>query len=1029
MLRKIVASIGFLTIIIVLAFSHTQSAEALSCIQPDPVQTFVANGGIVFVGVTTQNASSGTTFEFDTAVDRRQVTFNVSQAWSSDNKISSPFTIFDHVPLVSGLPPYGDDQDPWGFRKTFEVDKQYIVYASFENGEWRANIGGCDRSQESNQHAVNNLMADLGSSYTPAGSSTGGQETGGSFQDTLLQQIQNLLALVASLQAQLANLGGGNNNTAVVTDFQSCVAVIGVVQESYPRKCTYIGQTYVEDISNYQVPQAHYMTCPTLTRDLYVGLRGDDVEELQLFLQAQGTYTYPTITGYFGSATQSALQQWQAQNGVVSSGSPATTGYGVVGPATRAAIQRICRIEINTDIFNASVTRGSAPLRVQFTSPYHATNDSTEPQHYVDFGDGTSRERITCVSSTGNDLGSYHCSRWGVNHTYTTNGTYTATLIRETDPCGGLRTCLAGVQSQILSKIQIDVGSDQPTLCTLQYDPVCGQKQVQCITTPCYPVQTTYGNLCQLRADNATYLYNGQCRDENPTTAPDSCRIWNDGCNTCSRSYPGGPLICTLRACFQQGTPKCEAYFSDTTGGTAPVIHSFTGPTVLGSNETGVWEIKASDPQNGTLSYKVDWGETRFGTSFDTIAALASSGFVQNTTFTHSYTLAGTYTVTITVRDQQGLQTQTSSTVQVGGTEAQEGFSVTPNSGTAPLNVTATITLSPRPSFDLVEVCGPIEVGTVNWGDGTSSRPTRLGCSSQRIVTVPHTYQNAGTYSIEFKRTDNARFVSTVTVRSDVITANFSGTPTTGTAPLSVHFTGRVNSAGYSVDFGDGSTSGDINCSHGGCPTTPTSSTVNVTHTYGSPGTYTAKLREHYAYNKGNCTGANCNVVGTMAVTVSAAPTYYQPTCLGGSTYGAGFYEQCDSVNTSLSVFQPSGGFYNMGDDIQVRWTSNVQSDSAGMYLVLEDEVTGQRYKSMKVDRGTGQAIFNTGSSCNGFFSDGIYGDCANLRGNIFKGNVRYRIRAVIYTPKDACFGFCAPGSTSPTTIIESYSPSFTLSS
>ena len=76
--------------------------------------------------------------------------------------------------------------------------------------------------------------------------------------------------------------------------------------------------------------------CPSLTRTLSFGSSGADVASLQTFLGIS------PATGYFGSITQNAVEQWQAQNGVVSSGTPATTGYGVVGPHTEAAIGNAC---------------------------------------------------------------------------------------------------------------------------------------------------------------------------------------------------------------------------------------------------------------------------------------------------------------------------------------------------------------------------------------------------------------------------------------------------------------------------------------------------------------------------------------------------------------------------------------------------------------------------------------------------------------------------------------------------------------
>jgi peptidoglycan hydrolase-like protein with peptidoglycan-binding domain len=63
------------------------------------------------------------------------------------------------------------------------------------------------------------------------------------------------------------------------------------------------------------------------------------VTQLQTYL-ATDPNIYPSglITGYFGPLTQAAVESFQAANGIVSSGSPSTTGYGRVGPQTMAAI-------------------------------------------------------------------------------------------------------------------------------------------------------------------------------------------------------------------------------------------------------------------------------------------------------------------------------------------------------------------------------------------------------------------------------------------------------------------------------------------------------------------------------------------------------------------------------------------------------------------------------------------------------------------------------------------------------------------
>lgn len=112
---------------------------------------------------------------------------------------------------------------------------------------------------------------------------------------SLQAQITALLAIIAQLQAQLAAQFGG-------------------------------GQA-----------------CLELDRNLYYGLNdartAGQVSKLQKFLKFKGDFTYPTITGFFGTATQLAVQRFQARIGLISYGTPATTGYGFVGPTTRAKIK------------------------------------------------------------------------------------------------------------------------------------------------------------------------------------------------------------------------------------------------------------------------------------------------------------------------------------------------------------------------------------------------------------------------------------------------------------------------------------------------------------------------------------------------------------------------------------------------------------------------------------------------------------------------------------------------------------------
>ena len=117
-------------------------------------------------------------------------------------------------------------------------------------------------------------------------------------------------------------------------------------------------------------------SCPTLARTLARGARGADVSSLQTFLIAQNLLSGDSATGfdgltpsgYFGNLTQTAVQKFQASQSIVSSGTPASTGYGQVGAKTRAAIAQACTHT------NASTTT-SAPA-----APKSAPASSLQPQ-------------------------------------------------------------------------------------------------------------------------------------------------------------------------------------------------------------------------------------------------------------------------------------------------------------------------------------------------------------------------------------------------------------------------------------------------------------------------------------------------------------------------------------------------------------------------------------------------------------------------------------------------------------------------
>ena len=79
-------------------------------------------------------------------------------------------------------------------------------------------------------------------------------------------------------------------------------------------------------------------TVVLITKNLKYGSRGSEVIILQKFLIAKNLLAVGSATGYFGRLTETAVKKYQCATLSICSGSPSTTGYGAVGPKTRAAI-------------------------------------------------------------------------------------------------------------------------------------------------------------------------------------------------------------------------------------------------------------------------------------------------------------------------------------------------------------------------------------------------------------------------------------------------------------------------------------------------------------------------------------------------------------------------------------------------------------------------------------------------------------------------------------------------------------------
>lgn len=67
-----------------------------------------------------------------------------------------------------------------------------------------------------------------------------------------------------------------------------------------------------------------------------------------------------------------------------------------------------------------------------------------------------------------------------------------------------MNTRVVSILGIFLLGLSQSVSAETPTICTMEYAPVCGSVQVQCIKAPCNPVKQTFGNSCMAKAAQAT---------------------------------------------------------------------------------------------------------------------------------------------------------------------------------------------------------------------------------------------------------------------------------------------------------------------------------------------------------------------------------------------------------------------------------------------------------------------------------------------------------------------------------------------
>ncbi len=167
--------------------------------------------------------------------------------------------------------------------------------------------------------------------------------------------------------------------------------------------------------------------------------------------------------------------------------------------------------------------------------------------------------------------------------------------------------------------------------------------------------------------------------------------------------------------------------------------------------------------------------------------AFGDGGTSTATNPSHTYTTPGTYTVALTVTTADGVDTESKANyIEALAVPPTADFSGTPASGDAPLAVT----------FTDLSTAGTAPITARSWafGDGGTSTATNPS----------HTYTTPGTYTVALTVTtadgvdteSKANYIEALAVPP---TAEFSGTPASGDAPLAVTFT-DLSTAGTCAD-------------------------------------------------------------------------------------------------------------------------------------------------------------------------------------------------------------------------------------
>ena len=101
-----------------------------------------------------------------------------------------------------------------------------------------------------------------------------------------------------------------------------------------------------------------------ISSNLSRGSKHPEVTSVQKFLISQSLLSSDSATGYFGPLTEAAVKAFQRKYNIVSTGSPSTTGYGSIGPRTRAKMNELLGLKNPSTDSTSSLKSSSGQVKL-----------------------------------------------------------------------------------------------------------------------------------------------------------------------------------------------------------------------------------------------------------------------------------------------------------------------------------------------------------------------------------------------------------------------------------------------------------------------------------------------------------------------------------------------------------------------------------------------------------------------------------------------------------------------------------------